>query len=133
MSRNPARYPPLRQRRVMTAIREVERTLSRMDHRVVPRQRLAEVQHALRSGDVLGFVAYDRGLLVRHTGLVTRDGEDRPRVLHASSRHGRVVLSECDVAGCMETRPDRRGLMVMRPVAPMLAAEPPATTAPSSP
>jgi hypothetical protein len=124
MSRHPGHYPPLRRRGVMGSIREVERALSRMAHPVVPRPRVATAQHALRSGDVLGFVTHERGLLVHHTGLVSVDGEGHPRVLHASSRQGRVVLSECDVAGCTASRADRRGIMVMRPVAPGLAAAP---------
>ena len=100
--------------------REVERDekrLSSQSHPVLARERAAPVLEGLEDGDILAFV-YDRpGLLVHHAGFVLRvDG--KPRLLHASSFHVRVVVTASDVSSYVLRRPERRGVIVARPLAP---------------
>ncbi|MCX4241610.1 N-acetylmuramoyl-L-alanine amidase-like domain-containing protein [Paraliomyxa miuraensis] len=123
MTKHRRLYPPLREPENREAIRTVELRLSEMPQRVVPRERVAEIQHLLQDGDILGFIKGTPGLGVTHTGLVSLDDEGRPHVLHATDLNERVSLSRCDLATCMAKRSDRKGVIVMRPLPPPTAAQ----------
>ena len=100
--------------------REVEATesrLSRTPHLVLSRDRAPGVQDRLEDGDLVAFVRERSGLLIHHAGFVYRAG-GKPRLLHASSYHGRVVLTREDVASYLTRRPERLGLLVARPLRP---------------
>ncbi len=46
---------------------------------------------SLRTGDIIGFTSFSRGLDVRHVGMIIRQ-EGKPYVLHASSDRGRTEI-----------------------------------------
>lgn len=100
--------------------REVERTEARLSsdaHFVLDRERAGPALGELRDGDIVAFVRERPGLLVHHAGFVLRIG-DEPRLLHASSYHGRVILTSRDVTDYLMRRPERRGVIVARPLPP---------------
>jgi hypothetical protein len=100
--------------------REVEATearLSRTAHRVLSRDRAPRVLDQLEDGDLVAFVRERPGLLIHHAGFIYRAG-GKPRLLHASSYHGRVVLTREDVASYLLRRPERQGIVVARPSSP---------------
>jgi hypothetical protein len=94
-----------------------ESRLSGKAHLVLSRERAPSVLRDLEDGDIVAFVRERPGLLVHHAGLVYRV-RGRPRLLHASSYHGRVVLTSEDVTSYLLRRPERRGVLVARPLAP---------------
>ncbi|MEO1483876.1 MAG: N-acetylmuramoyl-L-alanine amidase-like domain-containing protein [Myxococcota bacterium] len=118
MTHHPASYPALKDQATARAIAAVERRLSNTDVRYVPRNEVSTFQSALKTGDIVAFITRKPGLLVTHTGYIVRDNEGRPRLLHASSHNGRVVLSRGDLADYVLRRPERRGIIVARPLAP---------------
>ncbi|MEM6531582.1 MAG: N-acetylmuramoyl-L-alanine amidase-like domain-containing protein [Myxococcota bacterium] len=118
MTRHPASYPALKDRQTAASIAEVERRLSDTDVRYVPRAEVSEFQSLLQTGDIVAFITRKPGLLVTHTGYIIRDAAGKPRLLHASSHNGRVVLSRGDLADYVLRRPERRGIIVARPLAP---------------
>jgi hypothetical protein len=99
-------------------MRAVEERLSAREHVVLLRERAREGLARLEDGDVIAFVREREGLLVHHAGFVYRVG-GRPRLLHASSFHQRVVLTPDDVTSYLLRRPERRGVIVARPAQPM--------------
>lgn len=121
MTKHPRRYPALRDDpAAREAVRAVELRLSETPWHVVPRDRIGQVQHLLRDGDVLAFVESTPGLGVGHTGLVSMGDDGKPRVLHATNLgDGKVTETRCDLATCMRRRPDRTAVIVMRPLAPV--------------
>lgn len=118
MTRHPKSYPALADRDTREAIAAAEARLSATNHLYVPRERIKEVQNLLREGDIVAFVTRKPGLLVTHTGYVTLDARGIPRVLHASSHNDRVVISRGDLADYVLRRPERRGVIVARPLPP---------------
>lgn len=101
----------------LAGIGREEARLGARPHVVLSRDAAPAALGGLDDGDILAFV-YDRpGLLVHHAGFVLRvSGE--PRLLHASSYHGRVVITASDVSSYLLRRPERRGVIVARPLAP---------------
>jgi len=94
-----------------------ESRLSRVPHLVLSRERAPRVLDQLEDGDLVAFVRERSGLLIHHAGFVYRV-RGKPRLLHASSYHRRVVLTSDDVASYLLRRPERRGVLVARPLSP---------------
>ena len=100
--------------------REVVATESRLSlapHFVLSRERAPRVIDRLEDGDLVAFVRERAGLLIHHAGFVYRV-LGKPRLLHASSYHRRVVLTSEDVASYLLRRPERRGVLIARPLSP---------------
>lgn len=118
MTRHPRRYPQLKTPQVLSEIRGIEERLSQSVVAFVARGDLPEALDLLRDGDVVAVVTGTPGIVVSHTGLILLDGRGAPRLLHASERNGRVVLSRGDLADYVLRRPERLGVIVARPEAP---------------
>jgi len=94
-----------------------ESRLSRVSHLVLSRDRAPQILDQLEDGDLVAFVRDRSGLLIHHAGFIYRV-RGKPRLLHASSYHQRVVLTSDDVASYLLRRPERRGVLVARPLSP---------------
>lgn len=99
------------------AMRTTEARLSTTPHSVLTRNSAPSVLSKLEDGDLIAFVRERPGLLVHHAGFVYW-ANGTPRLLHASSYHGRVVITVRDVTNYLLRRPERRGIIVARPIAP---------------
>jgi len=94
-----------------------ESRLSQVPHLVLSRERAPRVLDQLEDGDLVAFVRERSGLLIHHAGFIYRV-RGKPRLLHASSYHQRVVLTGDDVTSYLLRRPERRGVLVARPLSP---------------
>lgn len=94
-----------------------EARLSATTHAVLSRQSAPPVLSKLEDGDLVAFVRERPGLLVHHAGFVYW-ARGTPRLLHASSYHGRVVITVRDLTNYLLRRPERRGVIVARPIVP---------------
>lgn len=94
-----------------------ESRLSLTPHLVLSREKAPRVLDGLEDGDLVAFVRERSGLLIHHAGFVYR-ARGKPRLLHASSYHQRVVLDSDDVSSYLLRRPERRGVLVARPLSP---------------
>ncbi len=94
-----------------------EARLSATTHAVLTRQSAPPVLSELEDGDLVAFVRERPGLLVHHAGFVYW-ANGTPRLLHASSYHGRVVITVRDLTNYLLRRPERRGVIVARPIVP---------------
>lgn len=117
MTSHPLRYPALTDRRALAAVVAAEERLSGRPHVVLDHAAVSANSHRLRSGDLVAIVS-DKypGLRIRHAGFIDRNAQGLPRLLHASSSHKRVMITAADIAGYMTTRPDRRGVVALRPL-----------------
>lgn len=107
--------------RLIEEIASTEDRLSRAEHAVLGRERAPDALQALEEGDIVAFTRERSGLLVHHAGFVHWVG-GTPRLLHASSYHQRVVITIEDVTNYLLRRPERRGVIATRPLAPAPAA-----------
>ncbi|MBI5511981.1 MAG: DUF1460 domain-containing protein [Deltaproteobacteria bacterium] len=119
MSDNPASYPALAAPAVLNAIKEIEARLSATPHVVLDRADVARAQSQLENGDVIGLVSDKHpGMVVIHTGFIYVDKHGKRSLMHAASFHKRTLVTGSDVANYLLRRPERRGLMIGRPLPP---------------
>ena len=93
-----------------------ERRLSSASHDVLRRKSAPEALRVLEDGDLVAFVRERPGLLVHHAGFVYW-ASGTPRLLHTSSYHQRVVITESDLTDYLLRRPERKGVIIARPLA----------------
>lgn len=92
---------------------EMERRLSKLKLRHIPKERVSEIEPMLQTGDIIGLTTNMDGMDISHTGLCYRDDAGVLRFLHASSVQKKVVLddrlSRClsgsRILGIMAVRP----------------------------
>lgn len=102
------------------SMRAVEKRLSSRGYSVVEGKDIRRVLSDLRDGDLVAIAGNKPGRLVIHAGLaVVEPRPGKVRLLHASSYHRRVVLSREDLADYVTRRPERRGILVARPLPPL--------------
>jgi hypothetical protein len=94
-----------------------EARLSATPHAVLDRVQAPPILAELHEGDLVAFVWERPGMLIHHAGFVHWSG-GQPRLLHASSYHHRVVITATDVQDYLLRRPERRGVLVVRPLPP---------------
>jgi hypothetical protein len=121
MSRHPALFPALGSASVRAEIEATEARLTASPPWVLGRERLAQAQARLQEGDLVAIASSKPGILLTHAGIVVRGRDGRARLLHASSHHRRVVLTSRDLSSYVLRRPERRGVVVARPLAPETA------------
>jgi hypothetical protein len=126
MTKHAKRYPQLAHEDVLRAINTAESRLTATEYRIVPKEHVAAAAQELQTGDIIAFVTSQKaGLMISHTGFVVRDPNGVLHVMHASSYHQKVIVTRTDLAGYVNARQDRLGLMIARPQAPLV----PTTTA----
>ena len=130
MSKHHKRYPQLVHADILEAISAAENRLTSTEYRIVPKEHVAAAEPELQTGDVIAFVTSQKpGLMISHTGFVVRGASGALHVMHASSYHQKVIITRTDLAGYVNAREDRQGIMVARPQPPLV----PTTTANASP
>jgi hypothetical protein len=119
MSRHPGRYPAMSTDGVADQIAAAEQRLSASPRIVVDRRTAKRTESALEPGDLIAIVSSKHpGLLIRHAGFVDPGARGQPRLLHASSHQKRVMVRRDSIAQYLAARPDRRGMVVARPLPP---------------
>jgi hypothetical protein len=118
MSSHPDKYPALANLQTAAELREVEERLSKETRTWIPREHVAAAHDQLRNGDLVTIVGDKPGLFIKHAGFIDRAPDGRPRLLHASSHHKKVLLINRSVGAYVNAWPDRRGVVVARPTPP---------------
>ena len=116
MSGHRSSYPALADGAMFNAIATHERRLDASPRPVVPRDRIAEIQDRLQTGDVLAFATSIEGLDVTHTGLAYRSADGVMRVLHAPLSGGVVQVSPGTVAEYVNGLRSSTGILAARPL-----------------
>jgi hypothetical protein len=93
MSSHPSSYPALvAHPAYVDSMRAIETAVARMPRTCIPRERIAAAESRLRTGDLVAIATSIEGLDYAHTGIIVRDSAGVARLLHASSKRGRVML-----------------------------------------
>jgi len=115
MSAHPERYPALRDHPSLAdSMRLIERRINSTRRTHVPRDRVTAIEGKLRTGDLIAITTSIAGLDYAHTGVVVREGGGA-RLLHASSKRGRVVLDDRIGAYLARAPRSSAGISVLRP------------------
>lgn len=67
-----------------------------------------------RNGDILAFTSSLKNLDVTHMGILVIDANGTPRVMHASSSQGKVVISDLPLADFLKHNRSLTGIRVLR-------------------
>ena len=111
MTNRADRYPALKDPETFKAIRDVEKRLTSSSPQVVPATTVAAAESLLRDGDIIGVTTKKPGLLISHVGFARRMTNGELRYLHASSFHGRVVLTRVTLGNYIAAKPNRSGVI----------------------
>ena len=117
MSTHPDAYRQLSDSAALAAVRATEERLSRVARNYLPEDRIDDVAHAVRDGDIIAATSTVAGLDIAHTGIaIWRDGE--LRLLHAPLVGSHVHVSEEPLADRVVRMRGQDGITVARPLQP---------------
>ena len=95
-------------------IKDTEIAISRQKFCYIPTQQIFCNYQRLNDGDIVAFVTSIKGLDVQHVGFVWKKDDAEPRLLHASSAKGRVVISDNTLAEYAAGLKNCKGIKVIR-------------------
>lgn len=112
------KYPHLTDPAVYKQIASVEQDVSRQPFYFVPKAKISAVEKSLKDGDIIMLTAARPGLDMKHVGFAVwqtaPDGTRRVYLLHASSDHGEVVMTEHPLADYVLWNKRLSGIRVAR-------------------
>ena len=117
MSTHPHSYPQLSAcPELVEQIRKVEESLSASAMCYIPCDRIADNFPILKAGDIIAFVTSIPGLDIQHVGMVWWPDKKTgsPRLLHASSAKGRVMITPHSIADYATKAKNCVGIKVVR-------------------
>jgi len=109
-------HPPLRGAADFRRMRIVEAACSRRTFHCIPKADLPGMEKRIENGDIIAVATDADGIDVSHAGIAVRL-RGRLHLLHASSRAGRVVLSDITLHRYLQARRARTGIIVGRATA----------------
>ncbi len=113
MTARPGKYPALSNRKAFCDLQAVEGRLNNHAWYFIPKNRVASMEHLIREGDIIALTSWKSDLDIAHQGFAVKKN-GRIYLLHASSLHGRVVLSGQPLPQYMATQKGQTGIMVAR-------------------
>lgn len=118
MSKHPDSYQILKSNpELIQQLRLQEEIVSERVAWYIPKDRISEFENQLRDGDIVALTTSISGLDVTHVGLVVWEN-DHARLLHASSKEMKVVISEETLEEYLANSKSSTGIMVARPLQP---------------
>jgi len=116
MSSNQALYSALDASPWLTdSLRRIESGISGRMAWYIPKNRIAACEGLLKDGDIAGIRTNMEGLDVSHVVILWKVG-GRFRFIHASSREGKVLLSDETLEEYLKKSKSATGIMVARPL-----------------
>jgi hypothetical protein len=116
MSSHPALYMQLsHDSSLVREISSIEKKISALPFYFIPREKLQEAERGIRNGDILAITSTVHGLDIAHTGFALWKN-DRIYMLHASSLHKKVEITEQPLQEYMQEIKNMSGVMVIRPM-----------------
>lgn len=115
MSRNRSSYPALADDAEFEAIKNMEVGFRSHRFPYIKSGRIAAkpILSSLRGGDIIAFTTKKDGLDISHVGIIVME-KDGPRLLHASSREGKVTIDKLSLAEYLKKSPAITGIRVIR-------------------
>ena len=92
MSQNPRYYKALTDNPANIAvIADMEKSINKRTYFILPKDKIAEAEKQIMTGDIIAIATNKKGLDYSHTGMAYVYDEET-RFLHASSKHKKVLL-----------------------------------------
>ena len=106
-------HPQLQSAAAFRRMRMVEAACSRRMLHSLPKADLPKFENRIENGDIIAVTTDADGIDVSHTGIAVRL-RGRLHLLHASSRAGKVVLSDITLHRYLRARCSRTGIIIGR-------------------
>ena len=118
MSTHPESYRQLQESTpLVEAIAKQEREISARNMFYIPESSIAELEGQLMDGDIAGITTNVAGIAIQHVVILIRK-EGHIHLLHASSKAGKVVISENTLEEYLLNNSSASGIMLARPRSP---------------
>jgi hypothetical protein len=116
MSTHPASYQVLNKHpELVEELKQIEKAISERVAWYIPKNKIAEFEDQFKDGDIVAITTQIDGLDVTHVGFVFwRDG--RVRLLHASSKEMKVVITSETLDEYLKGSRSATGIMIARPL-----------------
>ena len=116
MSNHPDSYKQIgKYPEYLSAMQSVENDINSRQMYYLPAASLDNYYDKLQSGDIYGITTDIDGLDITHTGMIYKE-DGVTRILHASLKYKKVLISDTDIKGYIMGNKKQNGLMVARPV-----------------
>ncbi|GAB5409457.1 MAG: DUF1460 domain-containing protein [Balneolaceae bacterium] len=116
MSSNPESYKHLSQNPdFISTIKEQETEINNNNYFYLPKNKIAEYEHLLKEGDIIGLTTSIKGLDVAHVGILVEQ-EGKLHLLHASQSNLKVEISDEPITSFLKPDSKNTGIMIARPV-----------------
>lgn len=116
MSTHPDSYKHLKKNPdYVSVIVQQEKAINQKNYFYLPKEKIAEYEHLLKEGDIIGLTTSINGLDVAHVGvLVEQNG--KLHLLHASQSNRKVEISDEPISSFLKPNSKNTGIMIARPV-----------------
>ncbi len=104
-------YPALKSKAQLTQMLMIEKILSRRVVRIIGKDKFSMQKSKVNNGDIVAFVTAQEGLDVAHVGFAVRKGKSL-RLLHASQKEGKVVISKKTLADYLKSNKRFTGVII---------------------
>ena len=116
MTRNREAYRQLSDNNLWREMKEIEARINTRPTFYIPKQAFAAVESRVENGDIIAITTTVRGLDLVHVGIAVK--KERVYLLHASSQHQRVVVTDQPLSEYLAKRNSHSGVMVFRAIDP---------------
>ena len=117
MSKNPQYYEQLKCNPGMVKkIVSYEKDINTRDYFYIPKDKVAEAEELMQTGDIIAIVTSKVGLDYSHTGMIYKKN-GKALFLHASSKKKKVVIDET-ISNYLRNIKSDLGITVLRPLEP---------------
>jgi hypothetical protein len=92
-----------------------ESRLTKMPVYMVPKHKVAAIEHRLKDGDIIGIASAHDGGYCSHVGIIIKDKQGRSRLMHASSSHKKVLI-DSTISNYLYQYKKHAGILIARPL-----------------
>lgn len=102
--------PSLRQ-----GMKEQEAYVQSLPFHYIPKEKVKEIEHKIKSGDIIGIVTNKKGVLCSHVGIAIRTPQNQTHLMHASTTYKKVVV-DTSISDYLYQFSNHAGIVVGRPL-----------------
>ncbi len=116
MSTHPDSYEQLKNNPdFISRIAETEKDINTRSMFYIPKDKIAEYEHLMKEGDIIGITTSIKGLDIMHVAILVKK-DNRIHLMHASSAADKVVISEETLVAYLSKSKSASGIMIVRPL-----------------
>lgn len=92
-----------------------EKRITKMPVYMVPKSKVASIEHKLKDGDIIGIASRHDGGYCSHVGIIVKDSQGKARFMHASTTYKKVVIDKT-ISQYLYDFKKHAGILVARPL-----------------